>query len=219
MGCGASTQILAPAAAPSGARQAAVIAGGERIVLVLGGPGSGTEEQCSRLAAKFGCAHLCIEALVRSAVREDTETGRTISELIHGGKIVPATVYLSLLSSAIARGPKSGASAPCYIVDGFPKSRDNLALLEEQLGACTRALLLDASDAQLEAKLLATADDGDEAALPPEAVQRRIRTFRNQTLPCIQALEQRGVLSRVDASGPPDDTFAALAAAYEKLGL
>jgi len=98
-------------------------------VLVLGGPGSGTTEQCARLAAQKGCVHLSIETLMRTAVREETETGRAISELVKTGKIVPAHLYLALLKAAMLAQP----GVAC-LVDGFPKSLDNLVLLEEQVG-------------------------------------------------------------------------------------
>jgi len=85
-----------------------------------------------------------------------------------------------------------------------------------QMGSCTRALLLDASDACLAGRLVAGGETTDP---PPEAAQRRVRTYRNQTLPAIQALGERGVLSKVDASGSADQTFAALAAAFATLGV
>jgi adenylate kinase family enzyme len=78
-------------------------------------------------------------------------------------------------------------------------------------------MLLNAADATLEQRLSVPAP-----GMPPEPaehVQRRVRTYHNQTLPAIQALEARGVLSRVDANGDADKTFAAFAAAYDTLAL
>ena len=83
------------------------------------------------------------------------------------------------------------------------------------MGACQRALLLDASDATLEARLVG--DAGAPSA--PDAAQRRVRTYNNQTKPAIAALEARGVLTRVDASGDADAVFTSLSAAYERLGV
>ena len=96
---------------------------------VLGGPGVGTSELCARLASKFGCVHLSIEALMRTAVSEATETGRAISELVQSGKLVPAHLYLALLHGAMASQP----NASSYVLEGFPKSLDNLELLEQRI--------------------------------------------------------------------------------------
>ena len=148
-------------------------------------------------------------------MREESEIGRAIAKLVRSGKIVPAHLYLSLLRGAMGKQPH----APC-LVEGFPKSVDSLQLLEEQMGPCRHALLLDAPDAQLESRLLAPAGTSPTPAeSSPESAQRRVRTFRNQTTPAITALESRGVLARVDASGKPDAVFAALCAAYERMGL
>ena len=184
-----------------------------RVVLVLGGPGAGKATHCQRLAAKYGCIHLCIEKLMRGEVREETETGRAIAELTKGGKIVPAHMYLSLVKNAMQKQPGAGS----FLLDGFPRSIDTLDLLEEQLGGTTRALLLEASDAQLEERLIARGAATGRADDAPEAARRRIRTFKNQTLPAIHMLQTRGVVSKVDASVGLDEVFAAACAAYEAL--
>ena len=184
----------------------------QRVVLVLGGPGAGKATHCQRLAAKYGCTHLCIEKLMRGEVRDETDTGRAIAELTKSGKIVPAHLYLSLVKNAMQKQP----SATC-LLDGFPRSIDTLDLLEEQLGGTTRALLLEASEGQLEERLIARGAATGRADDQQEAVKRRIRTFKNQTLPAINMLQTRGVVSKVDASKDLDDVFNAACAAYEKM--
>ena len=195
----------------------AAAASSAKRVLVFGAPGAGVSEQCARLSAAFECVHISIEALMRTEVRDETETGRAISELVKGGKIVPAHLYIALLKSAVER--QKAPDAPC-LVDGFPRSLDNLSLLEAQMGGCQHALLLDANESILEERLMQPAANGGKPAeATAEGAQRRIRTFKNQTLPAILALEGRGKLTRVDASGSPDATFAAVSAAYQSMGL
>jgi UMP-CMP kinase len=156
-------------------------AGGEasgfagRIVLVMGGPGAGKATHCARLASKYGCVHLCIEKLMRGEVRDETETGRAIAEMVKGGKIVPAHLYLALLKDAMLKHP----GAAC-LLDGFPRSVDNLALLESQLGSCTKAVFFEASEKLLEERLIARGLATGRADDQPEAAKRRIRTFKNQ---------------------------------------
>ena len=75
---------------------------GGRVILVLGGPGSGVAEQCDRLADKYGCLHLGIESLMRTAVASESDAGKKISELIKGGTRAIATRTSSLGSSFCA---------------------------------------------------------------------------------------------------------------------
>ena len=84
------------------------------------------------------------------------------------------------------------------------------------MGTCKRALLLDASDTQLQERLISTPGKA-ASALPIEVAQRRIRTFRNQTLPAVAALDGRGVLTKVDASGTDEATFKGLSDAYQQI--
>ena len=88
----------------------------------MGGPGSGKATHCARLASKYGCVHLRIEKLMRSEVREETETGRAIAEMVKGGKIVPAHLHLTLLKHV---GTKAGEKeAPLWpsLIKGHPEA-------------------------------------------------------------------------------------------------
>ena len=184
-----------------------------RMVLVMGGPGSGKATLCARLASKYGCVHLSIEKLMRSEVREETETGRAIAEMVKGGKIVPAHLHLSLLKKAMAKQP----NAAC-LIDGFPRSVDNLALLEEHIGSCKHALLLEASDNLLEQRMIAKGQEAGKQE-DQEGVRRRIRTYKSQTVPALAALQARGVVNKIDASGRPDVVFKKMCTSYEKMGI
>jgi len=184
-----------------------------KVVLMLGGPATGKATACSSLASKYGCAHLSTGELLRAAVKDTSARGCMIADMIKGGKIIPAQVSLDLLKGAMA----AAADGP-YLVDGFPRSLDNLQLFEEQLGACATALYFSAEPETMagrcEAAAKAKAEKGE--AIDAEAIQRRIRTFRNQTLPVVEALESRGLVSTVDASASQEAVFEALCAVYDE---
>ena len=78
---------------------AVAVALGGRVILVLGGPGSGVAEQCDRLADKYGCLHLGIESLMRTAVANESDAGKKISEPIKGGMRAIDTLTSSRLGS------------------------------------------------------------------------------------------------------------------------
>ena len=45
---------------------------------------------------------------------------------------------------------------------------------------------------------------------------RRIRTFKNQTMPLVDVLAGRGLVSKVDANREPDEVFGEMCEVYEK---
>ena len=154
---------------------------------VLGNEACGKEEICSRLAAEVGGSYLSATVLLRSAVESDTEEGHKLSEMIKQGKIVPAATTTRLLTTAMARLP-----AP-YLIDGFPKSLDNMSPFEDQVGACKLALLFELSD-ELSRQRMA------EQGKQEELIQRKLRNFATQTLPIAQALEGRQLLRKISAA-------------------
>ena len=157
------------------------------VVYVLGNEACGKEEICSRLAAEVGGSYLSATVLLRSAVESDTDEGHKLSEMIKQGKIVPAAMTTQLLTTAMARLP-----AP-YLVDGFPKSLDNMSPFEDQVGACQLALMFELSDELSKQRM--TAQGKQE-----ELIQRKLRNFATQTLPIAQALEGRQLLRKISAA-------------------
>jgi len=175
----------------------------------MGGPGAGKATHCARLAAKLGCVHLSVEQLMKNAVKDQSEVGRAIADMVKGGKIIPGHIYVGLLESAISQRPTA-----THLIDGFPRSVDSLGLLEDRLGACKCALYLTCPEATM---LKRATQRGGAADTSADAVQRRIRTFHSLTLPVIETLQKRKVMSQVDVSGGLDQVHAAVCKAYEKL--
>ena len=47
-------------------------------------------------------------------------------------------------------------------------------------------------------------------------ILKRFATFKEQSLPVVALLEEKGVMSKIDASADPDEVFVASCAAYDK---
>lgn len=182
------------------------------VILVLGGPGTGKDTQCERLATKYGCAHLSAVTVLRTAVTSSSQTGTVVSNMIRSGQIVPAQVTLDLLKEEMAKtdGP--------YLVQGFPKNVENLDDLEAQCGAPAAVILLEALDEVLKERLLARGKTSNRTDDNPEAIDRRLQTFKLQASPMLERLRARGtVLSSVDAAPSQEQVFAAVCEVYERV--
>jgi hypothetical protein len=59
------------------------------IIFVLGGPGSGKGTQCDRIIAKYGYNHLSVGDLLRDQVKQGTEIGKKVDQMMKDGLIVP----------------------------------------------------------------------------------------------------------------------------------
>lgn len=107
---------------------------GGAVIFCLGNEACGKEEICAKVAAEVGGSYLLATDLLRDAVESGSDEGNRLAEMIKQGKIVPASMTTALLTSAMA-----GKPAP-YLVDGFPKSLDNLGSFEDAVGPCALAL-------------------------------------------------------------------------------
>lgn len=193
------------ARAPARAIRAAAVAE-PSVVFVLGGPGSGKGTQCELLRRAHGFTHLSAGELLRAEAAAPTPLGEQISRILAEGQIVPSAVTVQLLRQAMGeqRGP--------FLIDGFPRSLENLQVYEEQCGndTCAFILYLDLSEDEMSTRLLDRGLTSGRSDDNLATIQKRFRTFREQTLPVLESMERRGLLRRVPATGTPQEVFAAV---------
>jgi adenylate kinase family enzyme len=194
----ARAQLLATATAePEGAQELAMEADSLReVYFIMGGPGSGKGTQCERLVKRFHATHLSAGDLLRAEVASGSETGRAIAGVIAEGKIVASETTVGLLQAAMARsrGP--------FLVDGFPRSLDNLKAFEKELPQGVFMLFLDVSeDVMLRGESSGRSDDNEAT------IRNRFQTFLDESMPVVQELERRSRLRRVSAGGSADEVF------------
>jgi len=68
-----------------------------RIILVVGGPGSGKGVLCKRLAIECGIVYLSSIQLLRDEVNNDTPLGRECAEIMNRGELVSSAVMTALV--------------------------------------------------------------------------------------------------------------------------
>jgi len=108
-----------------------------QVLFVLGGPGAGKGTQCARLVQEFGFVHLSAGDLLREERDSGSPDGEMIERNIREGKIVPVVVTVKLIQKAMARAAPQGGGK--FLIDGFPRSHENLAGWQEVVGDKVRA--------------------------------------------------------------------------------
>ena len=85
-------------------------------LIFLGGPGSGKGTQAKKLVEKRGLTHISTGDLLRKAIADGTELGKTAKKYVDGGELVPDEVILGMIKEKL-REIKGG-----FIFDGFPRT-------------------------------------------------------------------------------------------------
>ena len=178
------------------------------IYFVMGGPGSGKGTQCEKLVEEYGMVHLSAGDLLRAEVRSGSEEGQKIARVIKEGKIVVSETTVGLLRKAMA-----GSKGP-FLIDGFPRSLENLQAFEEAISPCKFMLFLEVSEAEMEQRLMKRGLSSGRSDDNAETIRKRFRTFLGESMPVIDVLEERGVVHRVSAEASPEEVFSRVSDAF-----
>lgn len=201
-------------------------------LVLLGPPGSGKGTQGERLQEDLRLPYYATGDILRGAVRDETELGRTAKEYMDRGDLVPDEVIVGVIAERI----DSPEARDGFILDGFPRTMPQAEALDaklEELGrAVTAVLLIDVSDDEVVRRLggRRTCEENghvfhvefnpseqegvcdlDGSALivrdddKPEVIRHRLEQYHGKTEPLVEYYDHRSVLRRIDGSAAPDE--------------
>lgn len=179
-----------------------------RIVL-FGPPGAGKGTQAQRIAAAYGIPHISTGDMLRQAVATATPLGRQVEEILERGHLVPDDLIGAVIAERIAQ-PDAAAG---FLLDGFPRTVPQVAILERALGGkrLDRVVMLVVPDAVVEARILGRAQSGEGGAVRAddriETIRERLRVYKQQTEPVAEVYRRQGLLAEVDGTGTIDEVF------------
>lgn len=196
----------------------------ERALFLLGGPGSGKGTQGARLTARLGLVHLSVGDLLRREIREairggaaaDRELTREVQSSLARGAILPGWVTASLIARECGseamreeRERVRGASplAGTLLIDGFPRSLDNVREFEDRVGLPMGMLYVRCSHAEMMSRVMLRAETSGRPDDTAEVLERRLKTFEEETVPVIELFRERGLLLEIDGHGDEDEVF------------
>jgi adenylate kinase len=117
----------------------------------MGMPGVGKGTQAAWLGARFGLAHLSTGDLLRQAIRSDSDLGRRVQGTLASGALVSD----ELMGEVLARPLQAARDG--FILDGFPRTAEQVAILDRLLlnlgETLDAAFLLTASEAEIVGRL------------------------------------------------------------------
>ena len=201
-------------------------------LVLLGPPGSGKGTQGERLQEDLRLPYYATGDILRAAVRDETELGRTAKEYMDRGDLVPDDVIVGVIAERI----DSPEARDGFILDGFPRTIPQAEALDrklEELGrGVTSVLLIDVPDDEVVRRLggRRTCEenghvfhvefnpseqdgvcdlDGSELIVrdddKPEVIRNRLEQYHTKTEPLVDYYDQRSLLRRIDGTASPDE--------------
>ncbi len=200
-------------------------------LVLLGPPGSGKGTQGERLQEELQLPYWATGDILRAAVREGTELGRSAKEYMERGDLVPDEVIVGMIGERI----DSEEAADGFILDGFPRTTpqaDALAAKLSELGRqLTAVLLIDVADEEVVRRLGGRRTcaenghvfhvefnppkeegvcdlDGSELIVrdddKPEVIRHRLEQYHEKTAPLVDYYDGQSLLRRIEGTAAPD---------------
>jgi len=200
-------------------------------MIFLGAPGAGKGTQAEIVSDKYAIPAISTGAIIREAIKNQTEMGIAAKKFTENGALVPDDVVIGIIKERLANDDcKEG-----FILDGFPRTVPQAEALEEmgvEIDLVVNIFVPDEkivermSGRRVCAKCGASyhtsfnpSKDGvncdkcgealsirkDDA---PEVVKSRLVTYHEQTQPLEDFYEKRGKLETVVGQEKVEDTTA-----------
>jgi len=194
-------------------------------LILFGPPGAGKGTQAARLREDFDLPYIATGDMLREHRQNGSELGKKAEEYMNRGDLVPDDVVIKMIMEEIESKGDDG-----FLLDGFPRSVGQADALGEEIERRGRhlsaALLVDADDETVMKRITGRRqcsnghvyhlefdppkhDDAcDQCGKPltqrdddkPGTVEKRLKTYHEQTEPLIDYYDERGLLRRFDGS-------------------
>lgn len=196
-------------------------------LVLFGMQGSGKGTQSQRIAEHCGLEVFETGGQLRRLAAEGSELGQKVKSIIESGRLVPTEVVMEIIADFLHHLP-AGKSA---LFDGIPRSDDQKALFDELMakeGRSFKGLLIELSETEALKRLTtrrmcpecktiypaayaAETCEKDQSTLvtrqddTPDAIRVRLDTFKEKTLPVIEAYKAAGQMLIVNGEKSIDD--------------
>ncbi|NNE45700.1 MAG: adenylate kinase [Rhodothermales bacterium] len=197
---------------------------------LFGAPGVGKGTQAKLLVQRLGLTHISTGDLIRAAIRQDTSVGKQARSYVRGGQLVPGPIVRKLAEDTLA-----GVDNDYFILDGYPRTIEQAEWLTEYLdqhdAPLEAVLSVEVSDERIVSRLSKRRMNKETGEIyhldfhpppphikpemlrqrkddRPEAIQKRLDVYHNQTKPLEAYFEGKGLLHVIDGVGSIEVVYA-----------
>lgn len=186
-------------------------------IVLMGAPGAGKGTQATGISEEFGIPHISTGDILRKNIREQTELGKLVKEIIDNGKLVTDDIIVEMMKSRLSEPDCANG----WLLDGFPRTIAQAIALDEiespdvalnidvpfdrlfarisgrRMCACGETYHVSTLNGRTDCvkcgKTLYQRDDDRE-----ETVKVRLEAYESQTAPLKDYYDRQGKLINVD---------------------
>ena len=200
-------------------------------IIFLGAPGAGKGTQAGLVSERLGIPAISTGAIIRSAIKANTQLGIKAKKFIEAGQLVPDDVVIGIIKERLSMEDcRKG-----FILDGFPRTVPQAKALDKMGITLDAVVSIEVSDETIIERMSGRrvcdicgatyhvkynpSEDNincDKCHRPlslrpddaPEVVKERLEVYHSTTEPLKSFYAQKGVLRLVEGQEKVEDTTA-----------
>ena len=186
-------------------------------IVIFGAPGSGKGTQSKMIVERYGFDYISTGDMLRQAISQGSELGRTAKEYIDRGQLVPDDLIVRLIADFL--DGKHGSKG--VIFDGFPRTLKQAEALKTMLnerGTDIHILLdLQVEDDELVDRLIERGKISGRSDDNPDTIKARLDVYHTQTAPLATYYIGEGKHVAIKGIGRIEEIFERIAEAIDRV--
>ena len=204
-------------------------------MVFLGPPGAGKGTIAAAAKEYYGIPHISTGDLFRNNIKNETELGLKVKDILASGGLVPDSVTIEMVRNRL----KEPDCEKGFILDGFPRTipqADALAEMTDLDAVVDFRIAKEEVVKRLSGRRMCPStgriyhivfnppkvegkDDetGEDLIQRPddreEAIMHRLDVYTEQTEPLVKYYDDKGLIRAIDATAKPEEVFELLKAA------
>lgn len=184
-------------------------------LVLFGPPGAGKGTQSEKLIAKYNLVHISTGDIFRAHIKDQTELGQQVSQIIADGNLVPDSITIAMLEEEIKKNPLANG----FIFDGFPRTVAQAEALDAFLDSIDTSIAgvvaLDVTEQELTQRIAKRQEISGRADDAADKLKKRIEEYFTKTIHVLPYYEAQGKLTKVNGIGEIETIFAELTAVID----
>ena len=184
-------------------------------LVLFGPPGAGKGTQSAKLIEQYQLVHISTGDLFRMHIKEQTELGKRVKELLDNGVLVPDSVTIDMLEEEVQKNPQ----AKGFIFDGFPRTVPQAEALDAFLAGkavqISAVVKLDVNEDELKRRIAERKKVSGRADDDEEKLLKRIDEYFSKTIHVLPYYEAQGKVTVVNGIGEIEVIFGHICQAID----
>ncbi|XP_018875593.3 adenylate kinase isoenzyme 5 isoform X2 [Gorilla gorilla gorilla] len=176
-----------------------------KIILVIGGPGSGKGTQSLKIAERYGFQYISVGELLRKKIHSTSSNRKwsLIAKIITTGELAPQETTITEIKQKLMQIPDEEG----IVIDGFPRDVAQALSFEDQICTPDLVVFLACANQRLKERLLKRAEQQGRPDDNIKATQRRLMNFKQNAAPLVKYFQEKGLIMTFDADRDEDEVF------------